>query len=137
MVSAAKRDGRYDAGVADISAGARLLEPEALIWRDPITGARAHAATVEVDRGVSFADALSKLRSWRAAAAAAKRNTDGGDAAADSREGRRHDARWVAFLDDDDAVEQPQAGFVESNHVGDHDAYAAGIARGRQIKLAR
>lgn len=87
MVSAAKRDGRYDAGVADISAGARLLEPEALIWRDPITGARAHAATVEVDRGVSFADALSKLRSWRAAAAAAKRNTDGGDAAADSREG--------------------------------------------------
>ncbi|EOD07809.1 hypothetical protein EMIHUDRAFT_249392 [Emiliania huxleyi CCMP1516] len=53
VVSAAKRDGRYDAGVADISAGARLLEPEALIWRDPITGARAHAATVEVDRGVS------------------------------------------------------------------------------------
>ena len=25
--------------------------------------------------------------------------------AADSREGRRHDARWVAFLDDDDAVD--------------------------------
>jgi len=31
---------RYDAGVADISAGARLTEPEAPLWKDPVTGAR-------------------------------------------------------------------------------------------------
>jgi hypothetical protein len=76
---------RYDSGVADISSGARLVAPESPLWRDPITGAVARSATIEVDRGVSFDAACEQLeqaqQAERAAAAATREADETGGAA--------------------------------------------------------
>jgi len=77
IVTNAKRDGRYDSGVADITSGARLAEAESPLWRDPVTGAQARSATIEVDRGISFDAALQFL----AEAEAAALGLHGGDSA--------------------------------------------------------
>ena len=62
VVSAAKRDGKYDEGMADISGSSvQLLEDEAPLWTDPVTGARTSVALVQSDRGVSFEAACAQL----------------------------------------------------------------------------
>ena len=62
VVSAAKRDGKYDEGMADISGSSvQLLEDEAPLWTDPVTGARTSVALVQSDRGVSFEAACTQL----------------------------------------------------------------------------
>ena len=71
IISAAKRDGRYEEGIADISGSSvRLLQAPLPIWRDPLTGARASSALVQVDRGVSFEAAREKLAKHRRGASA-------------------------------------------------------------------
>ena len=62
VIEAARRDGKYDEGIADLSgATVSLEEPEALLWRDPLTAATMRAALLRVDRGVSFEAAHAKL----------------------------------------------------------------------------
>lgn len=62
VISAARKDGKYDEGIADLAgASVSLEEPEALLWSDPLTGAKMHSALVRVDRGSSWESACTKL----------------------------------------------------------------------------
>ena len=73
VVSAAKRDGKYDEGMADISGSSvKLLEDEAPLWTDPVTGARTSVALVQSDRGVSFEAACAQLAESLAGSKAAE-----------------------------------------------------------------
>ena len=76
VIEAARRDGKYDEGIADLSgASVSLEEPEGQLWRDPLTGATTRSAVLRVDRGVSFEEATLKLEEagGRALADEAKR----------------------------------------------------------------
>ena len=62
VISAARKDGKYDEGIADLSgASVSLEEPETALWSDPLTGAVMRTALVLVDRGVSWHAACEKL----------------------------------------------------------------------------
>ena len=62
VISAARKDGKYDEGIADLSgASVSLEEPETALWSDPLTGAVMSTALVMVDRGVSWHAACEKL----------------------------------------------------------------------------
>jgi hypothetical protein len=62
VIEGARRDGKYDEGIADLTgATVTLEEPEALLWRDPHTGATTRTALLRVDRGMSFEAAKAKL----------------------------------------------------------------------------
>ena len=62
VISAARKDGKYDEGIADLSgASVSLEEPETALWADPLTGAVMSTALVMVDRGVSWHAACEKL----------------------------------------------------------------------------
>ena len=55
VIESARRDGKYDEGIADLSGASVSLEaPEKVLWRDPLTGATTRQALLRVDRGVSF-----------------------------------------------------------------------------------
>ena len=80
VVSAAKRDGKYDEGMADISGSSvQLLEDEAPLWTDPVTGARTSVALVQSDRGVSFEAACAQLAESLAGSKAAEEAEEAGE----------------------------------------------------------
>ena len=62
VLAAARKDGTYDEGIADLSGAAvSVHEPEARVWADPATGAEMRAVLLRVDRGVSWEAACAKL----------------------------------------------------------------------------
>ena len=68
-IAAAKREGKYDEGISDVSGSSvSLVEEEATLWRDPLTGAETRSAVVQSDRGVSHAAAVARLEEVNAAA---------------------------------------------------------------------
>jgi len=93
VVSAAKRDGKYDEGMADISGSSvKLLEDEAPLWTDPVTGARTSVALVQSDRGVSFEAACAQLAESLAGSKAAEEAEEAGEEGVEGVEGRGDEA---------------------------------------------
>ena len=124
VVEAARRDGKYDEGIADLSGAAvSLADPEALCWRDPLTKAETRTCLVRVDRGVSFEAAEAKLREFRdrlagdleAKATAAKAAAE--DALAGRGEGNAANEAVVDLpdIDSDEEDEADRAFIVEDD----------------------
>jgi hypothetical protein len=62
IIWAARRDGKYDEGITDVTGSSVTLEQEeATLWTDPISRAQTRCALVQIDRGVSYKEALAKL----------------------------------------------------------------------------
>ncbi|KAL3911209.1 MAG: hypothetical protein SGPRY_008783 [Prymnesium sp.] len=82
VVWAARKDGRYDEGITDVSGSSVALEEEeVVVWTDPVSGAKTKTALVRVDRGVGFEEAKRKL----AVACGEEQPVGGGERGGDER----------------------------------------------------
>ena len=127
VITSARKDGRYDEGIADLSgASVTVEEEEALLWRDPATGAETRSALVRVDRGVSWQKACEKLDAWARAeekeAAVKEAAAEAVTAAKATRRARRDAARRSGALgeeDDDEDDDEGDEGEDEGSDMAD------------------
>ena len=118
VIGAARKDGKYDEGIADLSGAAVSMEaPESSLWTDPLTGAEMRSAVVSVDRGVSWHAACEKLDARLQADAREKAKAT----AAAARSGGAHGGGGTAPSAEGAAPRRPRRLADEEDEEGEED----------------